>query len=185
MLSAIKEGIHVVAIDDSPHHRGQSTTEIFFVYCKSTFIEKVTHNAIRVDGLDATMTILQELQKEQENFSLILLHGITVGGMNFVDIDELSNILQKPILAVTENAPTENSINNAIEKLPDWKTRKAILTKAGVLEVFTTQHSPNPIFFHCIGMDPEVAKVFFTKFCIRSRLPEQLLLAHKIASSWK
>jgi len=184
MITKIKDGMHIVAIDDAPHQRENVFAELFFVYCKSTYLEKVTHSPITVDGTDSTRVILNELQREKKNFSLIVMHGITVGGLNIVDIHTLSDILQKPILAVTENAPTDDTIYSAIDQLSDSSLRKQLLDKAGPLESFITPHSHNPIYFHTTNVQPEIAKEYFIKFCIRSRLPEQLLIAHKIASAW-
>jgi endonuclease V-like protein UPF0215 family len=185
MISQVKDGIHVVAIDDAPHHRGNSSTQLFFLYCKSTFIEKITHTTVSVDGTDSTIKILEELESNHDQFTLILLHGVTVGGLNIVDIQEISNSLKKPLLAVTENPPSQNSIYSAIEHLEDSALRKKLLEKAGPLFQFPSKHGSIPIYYHANGISEKIAKEFFTKFCIRSRLPEQLLLAHKIASAWR
>jgi len=185
MISKIKDGIHVVAIDDAPHERGDLTTELFFTYCKGTFLEKVTLSQITVDGLDATSVIMEELKNEKDSYTLILLHSSTVGGLNIVDIHHLSKSLQKPILAVTENVPTDRSIYHALEQLPNSKKRKNSLNTAGLFESFMTSHGSTPIYYHSQNIDQNLAREFFKKFCIRSRLPEQLLLAHKIASAKK
>ena len=185
MITTIKDGIHVVAIDDSPHKRGDLTTEVFFVYCKSTFLENVTHSSITVDGMDSTQVILGELKKKSENFTLILLHGITVGGLNIIDISHLSEALEKPVIAVTENPPTLNSILNAITHLPDLEKRNELIKKAGPIFSFTTNLGDIPLSYHKIGLDNNLVHQFFNKFYNRSRLPEQILLAHKIASAWK
>jgi uncharacterized protein len=185
MISSIKNGIHVVAIDDTPHNRNDKTTELIFCYCKSTFIEKVSKSIIIVDGIDATELILKELTPHQESFTLILLHGITVGGLNMVNIEKISKILHKPLLAVTENPPTADSLNSAIKNLPDYEYRKNCIKKAGELHLYSTSNGPTPLYYHLKNISKTIAEQFFSKFCIRSRLPEQLLLAHKIASAWK
>ena len=185
MLSKIKDGIHLVAIDDAPHKRGQTTTELFFVYCKGIYLEKVTHAPITVDGEDATRVILDELNSKITDFTLILLHGVTVGGLNIVDIRHLHEILGKPLLAITENAPKHNSILSAIKHMDNSAFRKALVKKAGPLSSFLTPQGSIPVSYHNCGLSEEVAKEFFTKFSLRSRLPEQLLITHKIASAWK
>ena len=185
MISKIKDGIHVVAIDDAPHERGQVTTELFFVYCKGIYLERVTHSTISVDGTDATDVILEELSLNTKNFTLIILHGITVGGLNIVDIKYLCEQLQKPVLAVTENPPTQNSIFTAINSIENSDLKKNLVTKAGPLFSNLTVKGSVPIFYHAYGISEDVAKEFFTKFSLRSRLPEPLLLAHKIATAWK
>lgn len=185
MTITIKDGLHVVAIDDAPHIRGDATTELFFTYCKSTFLETVTHKTVSVDGMDATDVILEELYAQQDRFTLIILHGITVAGLNIVDIHCLYKVLQIPILAVTENSPAQNSIYNAIERLNNSKLRKKLLDKTGSHYLYYTSQGSTPIFYYTAGISEKLAKEFFMKFCVRSKLPEQLLLAHKIASAWK
>ena len=185
MLSKIKDGIHVVAIDDAPHERGQATTELFFVYCRGTYLEKVTHSTISVDGIDATNVILEELNSNINHFTLILLHGVTVGGLNIVDIHLLSQNLQTPVLAVTENPPVDDSILSAIEQLENSDLRMNLVKKAGSLTSFLTSTGSTPIFYHVCNLSEGLVKEFFTKFSLRSRLPEQLLIAHKVASAWK
>ena len=185
MILSIKDGIHVVGIDDAPHLRGDTSTEVVFTYCKSTFLERVTVSLITVDGNDSTQVILEELKKNLESFTLILLHGITVGGLNIVDIQKINDELQKPIIAVTENPPTKNLLHTVVEFPHYSQIRKELIKKAGPLYSYHTKNGSTPIFYHIKGISEEVAVEFFKKFCIRSRLPEQLLLAHKIASANK
>ncbi len=185
MLSKIKDGIHLVAIDDAPHKRGQTKTELFFVYCKGIYLERVTHAAITVDGEDATQIILDELNSNTADFTLILLHGVTVGGLNIVDIRHLYKTLDKPLLAITENPPKHDTILSAIDHLENPELRKNLVKKAGPFFSFLTPQGSVPVSYHACGVSEEVAKEFFTKFSLRSRLPEQLLIAHKIASAWK
>jgi endonuclease V-like protein UPF0215 family len=185
MISSIKDGIHVVGIDDAPHTRGDSITEVFFTYCKSTYLERVSHSSITVDGTDSTQVILEELLKNSENFTLIVLHGITVGGLNIVDIQKISDEIHKPIIAVTENPPTENLLYTVVEFTHHSQIRKDLIEKAGPLHSYLTKYGSKPIYYHTKGISEKVAEEFFKKFCIRSRLPEQLLVAHKIASASK
>ena len=185
MISSIKNGIHVVGIDDAPHKRGDSSTDVFFTYCKGTFLENVSHTSITVDGEDSTQVILNELQQNLASFSLILLHGITVGGLNIVDINKISEELQKPIIAVTENPPTKDLIFEAISHLPNSTEKILFVEKAGNLFHYMTKQGETPISYHKCGIEDSLVIQFFEKFCIRSRLPEQLLLAHKIASAKK
>lgn len=185
MISKIKDGIHVVSIDDAPHVRGNPTTEVFFTYCKSTFLEKVSHITVSVDGTDSTEKLIHELKINQGSFSLIILHGITVAGLNIVDISTLSEILEKPIIAVTENPPNKNSLTSAVKLFDNSDLKIKFIKNAGPLYSFLPKLGSTPIFYHAIGITENTSNEFFTKFCIRSRLPEQLLVTHKIASAWK
>lgn len=185
MLSEIKNGIFSVGIDDAIHKRGGKKTELFFIYCRGQFLEKISHTPIEVDGFDATEAIIHTLKPQTENFALIVTHGLTVGGFNLIDIEKVNTIVKRPIIAVTENKPTGDSILNAIKNLSEYKIRKDILDRAGPLYSVQTKIGSNRLYFHIKGINELLAKKFLKKFSIRSRLPEQVLLAHKIASGWK
>lgn len=183
LINEIKDGIFTVGIDDSVHERGGKWTKLFFVFCRGPFIEDVLHTHIEVDGFDATEAIIRVLlSKKKECFSLILTHGITAGGFNLFDIEKIWQSVKKPIISVTENKPMGDSMLNALKKLPDHKTREKVFARVGPLLSVQTELGSNKLYFHTKGISESLAKQFLKKFAIRSRLPEQLLLAHKIAS---
>jgi hypothetical protein len=187
LIKEIKDGIFTVGIDDSVHERGgKREVKLFFIFCRGPFIEKVTYTYIEVDGLNATEAIIRVLLSEKkERFSIIVTHGITVGGFNLFDIEKIWESIKKPIISVTENKPMGDSMLKALKKLPNQKTREEIFGRAGPLLSVQTELGSNKLFFHIKGISEELAKKFLKKFAIRSRLPEQLLLAHKIASGWE
>jgi endonuclease V-like protein UPF0215 family len=179
-LTNIKDGIFSVAIDDANHTRGDLYTSLFFIICRGTLIENVIRSKIQVDGLDSTEVIIKTLTPIQDQFQIILIHGITVAGLNIIDISLISLKLRKPLIAITENAPHSSDFLNAINSLPHIDERKDILKKAG--DLYSVNVKFGTIYYYLQGTSESIAKKFFNKFCIRSKLPEQLLIAHKIAS---
>lgn len=178
----IKDGIHVVGIDDAKHKRGGYTTHLIFVFCGGLFIESVMQCEIKVDGLNSTDMIIETLKPLKDKFQIILIHGVTTGGLNVVDIERINSILEKPVIAVTENKPTPDSIFDALKNLPDFEIKKNIIERAGHQYSVSTSIGKNKLYFQIKGIDERSARQFLKKFSVRSRLPEQLLLAHKIAS---
>ncbi|MFX0098047.1 MAG: DUF99 family protein [Candidatus Hodarchaeota archaeon] len=185
MISGIKKGIQVVAIDDAIHHRDDKETELVFTFCTGTFLEKIFIAKIDVDGLNSTQVIIDTLRPVLTHFRIIVTHGITVGGFNMFDIQQVHNELQKPIIAVTENEPRGDSIHEAIKNLPDYEERKKCIDNAGTLHSVKTSAGENNLYFHVKGISEKVAKQYLKKFAVRSRLPECLLLSHKIGSGLK
>jgi len=179
----IKDGMHVVGIDDAPHARGNLTTEIFFIFCSGAFLEKIDHRTIEVDGLNSTEVVINALQSVKGQFQLIATHGITTGGFNMLDIEKISTTLKVPIISVTENQPRGNFLE-AIKNLPEYEKRKSLAENAGTFYSYITPIGKKPVYFYTKGIEKELAIQFLKKFALRSRLPEQLLLAHKIASGW-
>lgn len=182
MLTTIKDGIHTIAIDDARYARGDDCTELIFVFCRGLFLEKVIRSRISVDGLDATETIIRILINRKEQYGIILTHGVTFGGFNVIDIQKIYTILKKPIISVTENQPTGEIMLDALKKLPNFKIRGKMMQSAGELYTTNPEIGKNNLYFHIKGISEGTAKDYLTKFGVRSRLPEPLFLAHKIAS---
>ncbi|MHA1681113.1 MAG: endonuclease dU [Promethearchaeota archaeon] len=182
MIRSIKEGIQVVGIDDAVHQRGDETTELIFTFCKGTFLEYFRHATIDVDGLNGTDVIIDTLEPVKNRFRIIVTHGITIGGLNLIDIDRIHDVLEKPIIAVTENTPSGDSLLEAISHLPGADKRKKIVTRAGDMFPAKTRMGKNALYFHVKGMSVDLAKIYLKKFSVRSRLPECVLLAHVIGS---
>ena len=177
----IKDGIFTVAIDDAPHDRENLTTELVFVICQGRHLEHFIHATIEVDGLNSTEIILKKLTPIKDQFQIIITHGITVGGFNLIDIDKIFKELGIPIISVTENTP-KGLFDDAAHNLPDYEIRKSIITRAGKQQSYITPAGKNPVYFQFKGLELKSVHQFLKKFAKRSRLPEQLLLAHKIAT---
>ena len=182
MLHAIKPGLQVVAIDDKVHQKSDATTKLAFVFCAGTVLEKVLSAEIEVDGLNATQTIISTLEPYKDQFRLILLHGITVGGLNIVDIEAVHEALGHPVIAVTENEPEGDGLFEAIKHAPGEEEHRTLIEKAGPMHVVKPRPRETDLYFYTKGIDEKMAAQFLKKFAVRSRLPECLLLAHKIAT---
>jgi endonuclease V-like protein UPF0215 family len=182
MLNNIKDGIHTVAIDDARYMKGETHTDLFFVFCRGQFLEKVIRTEISIDGTDGTDAIIQILSGFKQEFRLIVTHGVTFGGFNVVDIRKIHRTLEKPIITVTENKPIGDNMINALKNLPDHESKINMIHSAGELYTYSPAIGQNNLYFHIMGITEEKASEYLKKFGMRSRLPEPLLLAHKIAS---
>lgn len=180
----IKDGIFVVGIDDAPHKWGNPDTELFFIFCRGQYIERIDHATIEVDGFNSTETLLKTLKPIKDQFRIVVTHGITTGGFNVLDIEQISEELEAPVISVTENTPRGNFLE-AIKNLPDYEKRKSLIEKAGPQHSTLTPTGKKKVYFQYKGLDESSVIQFLKKFAIRSRLPEQVLLAHKIATGWK
>jgi len=179
----IKDGIFVVGIDDAPHERENLTTELFFIFCRGTYIERIDHATIDVDGLNSTEVVIKKLKPIKDQFQFIVTHGITTAGFNVLDIEMINKSLDIPVIAVTENSPKGNFLE-AIKNLPNYEKRKSIIMRAGPQHSTLTPIGKKKVYFQFKGIEKELTVRFLKKFALRSRLPDQLLLAHKIASGW-
>lgn len=185
MAVARKQGVQVVGIDDGPHERTARRAAIVFAFCQGTDqrLGHVRTGEIAVDGLDATGTIIDTLQPVTGWFKMVFTHGITAAGLNMIDIVALHEALDGvPVVAVTENEPVPGALEGAISHLPGADARMAILNRAGPLHRVESMEGRTDVFFYCKGIEPAEAAWHVKSLSVRSRLPECLLLAHKIAT---
>ena len=178
----VKDGAQVVAIDDAPHRRDDATTGLAFVFCQGDRLEHFFQATIHVDGMDATRTILDALRPRRALFRLVLTHGITVGGLNVIDIEEIHRVLESPVIAVTENEPIPGSLQAAATHVKQAGKRIKVIDEAGPVHAIATRPGETPVYVHLKGIDINAATRFLKVQAVRSRLPECLLLAHKIST---
>ena len=183
VLSYIKENIRAIGIDDGyfrPKRKGK--TKLVAVLLRADCrLEGILCSEIEVDALDATARILDMLKKDDSKFikqaSVVFLDGINFAGFNIVDINALSNALEKPVIVVFRKMPKMEKIFKALERFADKDLRKELIKKAG--RIYKAEH----IFFQCAGIEASEAKALIKKFSIHSNLPEPVRMAHLIASA--
>ena len=185
----IMDMIHVVGIVDRPHQKTDVTTKLAFVFCNGKEFEKELSADIDVDGLNATQTIISTLESYKDQFQLIFLNGIMMGGLNIVDMEAVHEALGRPVITVTDNEPEEDiridSIHEALKHVPGEQEHLAILEKAGGPGYMTQPRSNDwHVFYRMEGIDWNHADQCLKKFLAKDRkerLPECLILARKAA----
>lgn len=115
----MKDGIRFLGIDDSPFsHEDDEAFLTGVVYRGTEFIEDIRKTGIEVDAEDATEKILElyEMCDNTRQIKAILIDGVSVAGFNVVDIDELAEETDKPVIAVTSNPPRPDKFRSAMKK---------------------------------------------------------------------
>ncbi len=189
-LTKVKDEIRAIGIDDAPfipHTKGN--TRVFGVITRGNQrVEGIEQIKIEIDGTDATVK-LAEMIRNSKHFGqirVILLNGITFGGFNIVDIDELAKLTGLPTISVIENKPNFDSIKAALQKhFDDWEKRWDIFTRVKI-EQTTIKADSKPLFFHySVGdLTVDVIKQIFIKTSQRSNSPEGIRIAHMIGASF-
>jgi endonuclease V-like protein UPF0215 family len=99
-----------------------------------------------------------------------------------VDIKELFEITQLPVISITKNKPCIPKIIRAIEKIEKPEKRIKSIQNAG--KIIETQTKDNKkVYVHKAGISEEETKKVVLISCNRSSIPEPLRVAHMIASS--
>jgi endonuclease V-like protein UPF0215 family len=179
----MKQQIRILGIDDAPFNFDEKYTTIIGVVMRGgEYLECVLRSHVTIDGTEATMNCKEMIQnsRHRRQLKVIMLDGACLGGFNVVDIDELSESINLPVLTITRDKPDQQKIKHALQKnFMDWKDRWSLLQK-GKLHKIATQH--NPIYIKCTGLLLEEAKEIINISTIRGVIPEPIRVAHLIAS---
>lgn len=183
----IKREIRILGIDDAPFTRASVKTAIIgLVFRGMSTIDGAMMTEICVDGDDATDKIAEMIWKSghRRQLRVIMLYGITFGGFNIVRIQHLSEILDLPVIVVTDRRPRMDAVEKAIRHLDDREEKLEVLKEGGkICSVETRLGRPVYVQFAGIGYD-EVCKILKSSTQY-SRIPEPLRVANLIASALK
>ncbi|MBN1944327.1 MAG: DUF99 family protein [Bradymonadales bacterium] len=172
--------IRAVGIDDAPFTRGQRRSVLVVgAICAGTRFEGLLTTRVRPDGFDATRRVIAMLQNSKflEQLHLLLLDGITLGGFNVLDLQELNRRLDLPVVAVTRQLPDFDAINRVISTLPEAARRQQLLSHAGPV------HRARSVHFQVHGTSAELVTQALERLTDRGAIPEPLRLAHLIGGA--
>ena len=183
---SIKSEIRVLGIDDGrfiPQTRG--TVDIVgVVYRGGYWFEGLMRSKVSIDGLDAIEKIASMIKNSPfyGEIRIVFLDGLSFAGFNIVDINELSRMLDLPVISVVREKPDLEKIKNALQNLPDFLERWKAIENAGKLIKVKNRKNDNPIFIQIAGILLDDAEKIIKKTSTHSNIPEALRVAHIIAS---
>jgi endonuclease V-like protein UPF0215 family len=172
--------LRAIGFDDGPFTRpGPRAVPVAGVVCAGTRFEGLVWGAVRRDGWNATKVLSGLLRggKFLPQIHLVLLDGIALGGLNVVDLEELSAALGKPCAAVVRRPPDLAAVERVIRALPGAERRLALLRRAGPV------HRHGRFVFHVRGAAPEETAGALERITDRGAVPEPLRLAHLVAAA--
>ena len=147
--------IRVIGFDDAHYEDKTLGSEVHIagIVCSDTRFEGMLWNSIQKDGNDATDGLgnMLAVSKFAAQVQVVLTDGITFGGCNVVDINELHERLKVPVIAVMRRHPDLDAFRFVVDRLPDPETRWAKVQAAGPI------HELNDFVFQVIGETPLVA----------------------------
>ena len=172
--------IRVIGFDDAPfqRHSGKPVA-VAGVVCSLTRFEGMLWGNILVDGWDSTEKIAEMLlpSKFYAQVHLVLLDGISMGGLNLIDLPSLAQRLQLPCVAVMRKYPKLKKMQGAISLLPEPEKRLATLAKAGEI------YECSPFYFQVSGLSPTITAKILARLTDNGNVPEALRLAHLITAA--
>ncbi|MFH0971266.1 MAG: DUF99 family protein [Candidatus Micrarchaeota archaeon] len=170
----------ILAIDDSPFSRRRKNCACVGILSNGDVVEGVLTFNVTRDGDDATTQIIKTLRKSRfrKLIRLLMIHSVTLAGLNVVDIREIHSALNIPVLCITREKPSENSLAEAIKKV--FKDGESRSEKLGAIEKAGEIKEHNKLHFQSCGIkDPMVFSILDSY----KSYPWNLRLAHLIASA--
>jgi endonuclease V-like protein UPF0215 family len=169
--------LRAVGFDDAPFTRDRrGEVGVAGVICAGTRFEGLVWGALRQDGWNATDALVRLLVpgKFLPQLHLVLLDGLSFGGLNLVDLPALATRLGRPCVAVMRRQPDLAAMERAVRRLPRPERRLAILRAAGPV------HRRGPFTFQVAGAAPDDAGRALARLTDTGKVPEPLRLAHLV-----
>lgn len=178
----IKPEIRILGIDDSAL-LNEKVMIVGTIFRGGDWMDGVLRSDITRDGLDATEIISNMIKKSKHygQVRVVILDGITYGGFNPVDIEELYKETGIPIIVIMRAYPDFEKIKSALTNFPDAKKRWEIIQKAGKIEEIVLKNKSS-IYIQKMGISLKNAENILLLTSIRSNIPEPLRVAHLIAT---
>lgn len=144
------------------------------------FIEKIT-----VDGDDSTDAIISIWKRiRPQTLAAILLDGVTMGGMNIVDIEKLHTETGVPIICVTRKNASIESMKEVVKRhFPGNNHKMAVLSELSLVSI-ELKHE-RKVFCNLKGIEMKDAKIILGMQCVLNLLPESVRISHMLGACMK
>lgn len=134
----------VIGFDDAPFStrprvRGSEVHAVGVVTSADRFEGMLYCSEIEQDGLNAGDRLRDSVRnsKFHDQIHAVFIDGITMGGLNIIDIQKLANELDRPVIAVMRLPPNMGAFQEAILNLPDTEERLRRVGAAGPVHEIT------------------------------------------------
>jgi len=175
----MKKEIRCIGIDDAPFDKfsDKEVLVVGTIYRGGSFMDGVLSTKVTVDGEDSTEKIVDMINKSKfkPHLQFIFLDGIAVGGFNIIDIRELYEKTNIPVIVVVRRKPDIEEIKRTLIKLKK-DNKIEILDKASPVQ------KVNKIYVQFIGTSLAVVQEALKTTCTHSLIPEPVIVAHLVAA---
>lgn len=128
----------ILGIDDAPFQSkprvpGSEVHAVGVVTNEDRFEGMLYCGGIEQDGLNAGQRLAEAVLRSKflDQIHAVLLDGITMGGLNVINIEDLACVLSRPVVAVMRYHPNMERMLGAIAKLPSSEERVSRIRAAG------------------------------------------------------
>lgn len=166
-----------INFDDGKFERDQDKTILVGVVLRGTEkVENVVSSKISIDGDDSTKKITGLVNECDQSLKTVFLDGIAVAGLNIVDVKELYERTETPVIVISRKRPKKKAVKEALKNVSNKEKKLKSLENTEEAE----EHEN--IFFQSIGIGEKETKKRIERNKERESIPKGLRLAHLIAS---
>lgn len=192
----------ILGIDDAPFQTkprvpGSEVHAVGVVTSLDRFEGMLYCGGIEQDGLNAGSRLSEAIleSKFHEQIHAVFLDGVTMGGLNIINIEELAHAISRPVIAVMRSHPNIEKMLDAIAKVSDKEERRARMRAAGpiheIREWVFQYRCPPPLQKEVENNNGEVAPEHVATLLDKctpaggQKIPECLRVAHLIGAAIK
>ena len=179
----MKRDVRYLGIDDSPFTFDDVVVRVVGVVTRgASYVEGVLSGQVTIDGDEATTSLADLVGQSRFRPMLraIFLNGVTMGGFNIVDLDELHRVTGIPVVSVVRDEPDYDKSSAALRKhFSDAEARIMLLSRQRPTPV---QNGDFKVWCVARGIDPVELPRLLARATVRGAIPEPVRLAHVIAS---
>ncbi len=187
-IREVKDEIRILGWDDSPFDSSVDENVPIVgsvVRGGKPYLDGVLVEEVTVDGFDATKKIAEAScsTKHKDQLRVIMLDGITFAGFNTVDIVEINEKTELPVIVVTRENTNFESFREAMKRLPGFEERWECVERAGDLKKLAMEKGN--LYFQHNGIDEQKSKEILKMSASNGLTPEPIRISHLIASAIK
>lgn len=182
----IKEKSKIIGWDDGPFEFDQEemVPVVGAVTRGGERLDGVIKTEVKKDGINGTERLASSVNdsKHKEDLKIIMLDGITFGGFNVIDIDNLYEMTEIPVITVTKERVDRDSFKEALTNLPKYEKRWKAVKEAGEIRQTTIRKSK--LYYQKTAISSEEAERVIAITATHSTIPEPIRLANLISKSF-
>jgi hypothetical protein len=182
----LKEEIRILGFDDGAFTRDSKNPVpvIGVIYRGGKILDGALTTSISVDGTDATEKIVKLINtsRHKQQLKVIMFDGITLGGFNVLDIKEIHDQTNIPVIVINRKHPNLVKVRKALENFEDGEERWKIILRAGKIKECYVKDFQK-IYYQNMGMDEDKTKEVIKLSTTRGYIPEPLRVAHLLATA--
>lgn len=180
-----KKAIRVLGVAESFRPNEDESTLAGVVMRSDLVLDGFAINRLTVSGSDATRSVLKLVQKLHRNdINAIIISGSVLSLYNVLDIEEVYNDLNIPVVALSFRKAKSDLYRNVEAKFPSSvaKEKLRLLEKLGnsTKQKLFTGYS---VFVRCAGLSDRDCSRLLNKFTLQGAVPEPVRVARLLAKA--